>query len=73
MRKLSDHIKYYWEKMSKSSHNFLFRVLSALSFLMMFFYFGYIVYYSTMCYDISRVITGCLALCVMIHLNKSLY
>lgn len=73
MRRLSDHIRYYWEKLSKSSHNFLFRVLSALSFLMMFFYFGYIVYYSTMCYDISRVITGCLALCVMIHLNKSLY
>ena len=61
------------DKMLKSSHNFLFKVLSASSFLMMFYYFGYIVYYSTMCYDIKRVITGCVALCVMIHLNKSLY
>lgn len=72
MRKFSDHVKFYWEKVTNGTQTILFKVLNALSFLMIAFYFGYIVYYSTMCYSISRVITGCIALCVMIHLNKSL-
>ncbi len=72
MRKFSDHIKYYWDKIANGTQAMLFRLLNALSFLMIAFYFGYVVYYSTMCYSMSRVITGCIALCVMIHLNKSL-
>lgn len=72
MRKFSDHLKYYWDKVANGTQTLLFKVLNALSFLMIAFYFGYIVYYSTLCYSMSRVITGCVALCVMIHLNKSL-
>lgn len=72
MRKRVDHIRHYWETFTKSLQNLIFRLLTTLSFLMIAFYFGYIVYYSIVCYDIFRVITGSIALCIMIHLNKSL-
>ena len=72
MRRLSDITAYFWEKFADGTQSLLFKLLTTLSFLMIAFYFGYIVYYSTVCYDIFRVITGCIALCVMIHLNKSL-
>lgn len=72
MRRLFDHLNYYWERFAKSSMTFLCRVLTSLSFLMIIFYFGYVVYYSTMCYSVSRVIAGCISLYIMIHLNKSL-
>lgn len=72
MKRLSDHIRYYSENLSKSTQTLLFRVLTMLSFLMIAFYFGYIVYYSIFCYSLDRVIAGSLALCIMIHLNKSL-
>lgn len=71
-RKFNDHVRYYWDKLASGSQTLLFKVLTTLSFLMIAFYFGYIVYYTTVCYDIGRVIVGCIALCVMIHLNKSL-
>lgn len=72
MRRLFDIIMYFWEKFANGTQALLFKLLTTLSFLMIAFYFGYIVYYSTVCYSISRVIAGCIALCVMIHLNKSL-
>lgn len=71
-RRTIDHIKYYWGRLLEILQAILLRLITASSFLMLFFYFGYIVYFSIVCYDISRVITGCIALCVMIHLNKSL-
>ena len=61
-----------WNNITKGIQLFLFKSMTSLSFLMIAFYFGYIVYYSTVCFDIVRIIAGCLALCVMIHLNKSL-
>ena len=67
-----DHAKYHWDNVMKSMYNLTMRVLTAMSFIMLFVNFGYIVYYQFVCYDISKVITGCIALCVMIHLNKSL-
>lgn len=65
-------VMYYWGKFAVSVQNLLLKTLVALSFILLVFYFGYIVYYSVVCYDVSRIITGCLLLCVMIHLNKSL-
>ena len=49
------------------------KLLSALTFLMMFYYFVYIVYYSVVTYELSKVIMGSISLCMMIHLNKSLH
>lgn len=72
MRKLFDHLNYYWERFAKSSMVLLSRALTALSFLMIIFYFGYVVYYSVVCYSMHKVITGCISLYIMIHLNKSL-
>ena len=72
MRKLFDRIKYYLGRLADSVQTLLFKWLNAFSFLMIAFYFGYVVYYSTVCYSVSRVIVGCIALYMMIHLNKSL-
>ena len=63
---------YSWNRFTEGVQNFLLKALVALSFIMIIFYFGYIVYYSIVCYDVSRIITGCVLLCVLIHLNKSL-
>lgn len=73
MRKFCDHARYYWSIVVKNSHEFLFKLLSALTFLMMFYYFAYIVYYSVVTYELSKVIMGSISLCMMIHLNKSLH
>ena len=70
--KFRDHAKYHWDNLMKSMYNLMMRVLTAMSFIMLFVNFGYIVYYQFVCYDIYKVITGCITLCVMIHLNKSL-
>ena len=51
---------------------FMTKALVAMSFLMIPVYLLYIVYFSLVCHDLSSVIIGCLSLCVMIHLNKSL-
>ena len=72
MRRLIDHLRYYFGSIASAIQSLLFKALTMFSFLMIAFYFGYIVYYSTLCYSSSRVVTGCLALCIMIHLNKSL-
>ena len=72
MKRLFDHLKHYWCEFAKGLQVLLFKMLTSLSFLMIAFYFGYIVYYSIVCYDVFRVIIGCIALYVMIHLNKSL-
>lgn len=72
MRKLSDVTAYFWEKFTSRVQTLLFKLLTTLSFLMLAFYLVYIVYYSTICFDIAKVVVGCLSLCVMIHLNKSL-
>ena len=65
-------IKKYIRKVVDWVQTFLFKSLNALSFLMIVLYFGYIVYYSVMCYSTERVIVGCISLYIMIHLNKSL-
>lgn len=72
MRRLFDHLNYYWDRFTKSSMTFLCKALTSLSFLLIIFYFGYVVYYSTMCYSTPKVIAGCASLYIMIHLNKSL-
>ena len=51
---------------------FVVRVLTALSFVLLPVNFGYIVYYQFVCYDMCRVLVGCVSLYIMIHLNKSL-
>ena len=59
MRRFCDHLRYYWERLAKNTNTLMFKVLSALSFLMIAFYFGDIVYYSTMCYDtLKQVFVG---------------
>ena len=70
--RLRDHLMYHWDKIAIGVQNLLLKTLVAVSFIMLAFYFVYVVYFSTVCYSMSRVITGCLSLCVMIHLNKSL-
>lgn len=72
MKRFKDHLNYYFEKIAVWVQDLLMKMLVAISFLMIFFYFGYIVYFSTVCYDTSRIIVGSLALFIMIHLNKSL-
>ena len=71
MRK-RNHLRYYWDKVLSGFSAIILRTLTALSFLLMPFYFGYIVYFSILCYDLSKVIAGCISLYIMIHLNKSL-
>ena len=71
-RQSKDSLRYYLDWFLKSSHNILFKMLSAFSFLMLFFYFIYIVYHSTVEFDPTRVLVGCISLWTMIHLNKSL-
>lgn len=44
----------------------------AVTFLMIAFNLGYIVYNQIVCYDSTRVLVGCLSLYTMIHLNKSI-
>lgn len=51
---------------------FVFKVLTALSFVLLPVNFGYIVYYQFVCYDMCKVLVGCVSLYIMIHLNKSL-
>lgn len=72
MRKLFDYIRYYLDLLADELQLIMFKVLSALSFISIAFYFGYIIYYSVVIYSAIEVITGCLALFTMIHLNKSL-
>ena len=72
MRRLLDHLNYYWDKFARISMSFLCVVMTSLSFLAIIFYFGYIVYYSTICYSTPKVLAGCASLYIMIHLNKSL-
>lgn len=67
-----DYIRYYFNSISEKSHNILFKVLTALSFLMLFFYFTYILYYATVEYNPMRAIVGCASLCTMVYLNRSL-
>ena len=71
MRK-EDHLKYYLEKFAFKLQKFITYVISAISFCMIPVYLGYIIYYSMYFYHPSKVISGCISLCVMIHLNKSL-
>ena len=65
-------MKRLFNRFAKGSQDLISRILTIFSFLMIPFYFGFIVYYSIVCYDIFRVIAGCISLCAMIHLNKSL-
>lgn len=69
---LFDKVSYYYNLFIKRLQTFLFKVLTVLSFLMLAFYFGYIVYYSVVSFNGYKAIVGCLALFTMIHLNKSL-
>ena len=55
----------------KKLFNILTEALTILSFLMLIVSFGYIVY-SLVFYDFYKVITGCVVMYIMIHLNKSL-
>ena len=62
-KRKSDHLRYYWGMFTKNLMTFFCKVLTALSFLMIVFYFGYIVYYSTVGYsNFLRVIAGCISL-----------
>lgn len=47
-------------------------VLSVLSYFMICALFGYIIYYLFIKFNATNVITGCISLYIMIHLNKSL-
>lgn len=51
---------------------FIYAGLTAISFLMMPVFLGYIIFYSVLQFDLFKVVAGCLSMCVMIHLNKSL-
>ena len=72
MRFLSDKINYYFNKVTKWLHTFICNALTIMSFLMIAFYFGYIIYYSVIHFCGYRAIIGSIALFTMIHLNKSL-
>lgn len=51
---------------------FIFRLITAVSFLMLPISMAYIIYSLIINFDISRVIAGCLSLCSMTYINKSL-
>lgn len=65
-------LKHYWKNAMYNLQTVIYKALTALSFLMLAFYFGYIVYYSTVCYSSSKVLVGCISLYIMIHLNKNI-
>ena len=69
MRQLFNKIDYYFNEITRWIQKY---ALTIMSFLMIAFYFGYIVYYSVVSFNVYRAIVGCLALFTMIHLNKSL-
>lgn len=50
---------------------FLFRVISAFSFLAVLLSCGYIVYY-VIYFDFYRAIVGCATLCTMAFINRSI-
>ena len=51
---------------------FLVKVMSAVSFVLIAFYLGYLVYNTIAYFDFCKALLGCIALTSMIHLNKSL-
>lgn len=57
----------------KKSHSALMTLLTALSFLMLFLNVGFIFYHTFVVFNAVEVLVGCVSLCVMIHLNKSLF
>ena len=65
-------LKQYWKEFMKNLQSFLFKTLTSLSFLMIVFYFGYIIYYSVVSFNTLKVLVGCTSLYIMIHLNKNL-
>ena len=40
MRRFCDNLRYYWNRLAKNTNTLMLKVLSALSFLMIAFYFG---------------------------------
>lgn len=66
-RRLSDRVLSCWDKFYKTVNG----ILTILSYFVICADFGFVAYHLFVCYDISRVIAGCITLYAMIHLNKS--
>lgn len=67
-----DHLRYYWSNFAKAMQNLILKFITAVSFLAILFLLMYVLYYLFVVFSSTKVITGCIALCVMVHLNKSI-
>ena len=59
-------------KLTRTLQELLVRLLTSISFCLLPYYVGYIIYFSIFNVDFVKVLIGCVSLYIMIHLNKSL-